>query len=69
MSKEAGTMSIVEIFQNGMSCMSTFGQNIRFFNFENFEKVLRNGKGKPTPPPADPSGISPGKIKKQISIR
>ena len=69
MSKEAETMSIIEIFQNGMSCMSTFGQNIRFFNFENFEKVLRDGKGKPAPPPADPSRVSPGTIKKQISIR
>ena len=69
MDEKAGTLSILELFENGMACVNAFGENIKFFNFEKFEKVLRDGKGATLPnKPTPPGGIKPGTLKQQISV-
>ena len=68
MDKEAKTLSILELFPNGMACVNAFGVNMKFFNFELFEKVLRDGKGATADDPTPPGGFKPGALKRQISV-
>ena len=70
MNKEGQTFSVLEMFpETGMVCVNAFGVNIKFFNFDIFEDVLKDGKGKPLPSPATPGDWQPKTFKQRISAK